>query len=493
MNEEEKIINLTEDDGGMNQATNDQNVDLNANIDNNVSIGFQDEPEKPKKKGKRVLIIVLSIVAILILIAVSLFVYMHNNLKADKYIDTVVADLNNSIDKAIDESKNNVNLETDDIIFNGTLKINTDVQEYASLDNLTLDFINELSLKNNYDKLNLTLKQDDNSFKGNIIAKDRTLYIDSTDLSSTKLMTELDTDIFGEIKQNSDALNALNVKDIKDFIKSLTNGIGDALKESDMSTKNKGLLMEYKYSITEENKGRVAKKLNDSINNSEYVKKLIETGNIDIDINEEDLEPMTIIVKATFSGDMEDITILDKEGKEILKKVADNKYQFVVSENEFIEMSEEKDKLTLIYTSNNQEIFKLDVTSKEKDNLDISVQVDADGTKINVNLKETLKDKNSIDINVELEEKGKKLNVSLSGTLDSGEGKVTLESVNDAKKMEELTETEAMELSNNLQNKLMKFKAFSLIDDMMSTNQDNSTNNQIGDPENTINDSEFEM
>lgn len=453
-----------------------------------------DFAEKPKK-SKKGLIIALVIVGIIIILIGGFFAYVKMNYSADKFIDKNVNAANKWINEIFKGSSNEtIDLSTTDATFDGTLKLSTNSTELSSLNDLSISYNGQASLKNEYGSLALDLKQNNTSaLKGTFYLNKKDIYIDSSDIYTVPLKYTMDENIFNSVEESLNVSKIMSADAIKQFLQNTIDNLGEALKESDMSTTSKGLKVEYTYEITTENQKQISDKFSTLMEQEQlykefdkYLTEIDSESSLSTDLN---IEPMTLTVTVNIlTGKVEEFKIIVDNEEYIGTKIEDNKFKIeqdkdnyftILNEDKIIEIAlyekgNEVDKLSLENTNDKIKLtikvedVNADITlNSKKADTTLDLNLTANGIKINGTITDNYdnkqkEEKTTLDLKATYE--GQEYGINMSINAKYGDDLVTVKNFSNAKEINSLTEEEQSNLMVNLMTKL---GSISIVNDFM--------------------------
>lgn len=362
---------------------------------------LNDNPIIPKKKNKnsKLLIIIGILMAMLIGLGVH-YIYTINN---PKTIFTKASDkFFGSIQNLIAETPNFIN---ESYLYEGNIKINTNVEDYAFLNNESFNYSMGIDLKNRKVETGYEIVEGNNKLidvKANI--KDNNAYIDFADLFDKVILLDDKTikenmgiginDIFSKLEE---FYAEENIKDIKYIVDSFNNFTNDALKKVTYEKENSKITINGKsvnvtkmtLAFTKENMSIIGNVfLNGILNDNKLIDELVQLSGSDkkefIDGLKEELkqiekeEPTTISKISVYTTGILGKVVklsMEEDNKEEIYFVNYKDYKLIVTEENVIEINDKKlivktgDDVILTGKVNSfsEENINIDIVSEEKD------------------------------------------------------------------------------------------------------------------------------
>lgn len=434
----------------------------------------KEENNQKKQIDKKVLISVLVLIGILIILVIVSFLYIKFKFTAPKFIDAKVAEFSASVDKMLTNYKID---DFEDISLIGDIGVNTNIEEASYIKGTKLNFKGAYSNVNKMAELDFELFKNDNSiFDGNMYINDDKAYFDFQSLYNQVLYTDLEESIFN----NTNIEELFFNNKLKNTIKNLVNYMALAIKEGDMQSSLNGVRAVYTYSINENNKEKVLKKLNELISKDEDVLSIFELMDFDGEITDISNVLLKVEVKIP-SGEVVGFDFIVGDYNVTLKEVKKNNYKLIVNENVTIDIVEQGNNINLFYKNSEgtldatfnkvnctmnviittlEQKITYSVIDAAENTKEIKMIVEyGDYAKFSFNGKIISDSDNSLKINgiLKIESEGYFLELEYNMGLELGNNLVLEKEFSNAKDINTLTDEEQLEISNKLMDTFKEF------------------------------------
>ncbi len=444
--------------------------------------------ERNKKSKVRFLLIgFLAIIAI----AVGLYIGYKklNNDPVGIYkdsINSVYKALNNALKENKDKSINNIDLTKDPVAVNLNAKLESSIPELKNFSGLNYNINAGLDLANKKINVGLGIKENNNSLISLILSIiDKNIYLKSPEIFN-KVIDLGEEDIFGNI--NLDSYLKLNGNSIKyDYenynyiLKEIKNIIINSLDKNKFKIENNTITIkdkEYKgkkvsYNLDQENIERTIKFIQEQILKDEkLIKALSETIGVEINELKESLKKEPNMsgynnsIINLYTDKLNNViagSFIINEG-EIIKfdSIKDETNISIKNNNQVLKvLIESNDNVVITYNENEVQIFKIIFEGNDHE-FKMPFMFNISGTIINgtIELKNIKTTANSASADIlfkfDTEVLGKKLDLSLEGDYSVSKTDVqTLDSAGSVK-IDNISEEEAMEMMNKLNDIISK-------------------------------------
>lgn len=443
---------------------------------------------KPKNNKKKIIIIISIITGVILLAIIALFVYIKVNFNAGKYLDEKLEEFTTGVNEVF--SAFNLNSNSDDVRYQGTLKANTNIAQFTGINNATIDFTANYSLVDKIIDLNFdVLNVDTSILNGELYLNENRLVLDSN-ISDTPLYMDITSTTDTAISQE-ELMNVLN--DANYFINKFATFIASALKETALTTKIDGLTAKYTYEVNDNNKDEFANKMNELIGNDTEFKSILEEllGEDDPTIKADNIEDFTFYIETKIpSGDVQIFfVVIDKETIMSGERIDDNTLRIYIGEDYEFDIITKGDEVTINWEIDSENT--LNITYNEKSG-EINGTIVSDDTTIAINSNkksdneaeytisltdnyfDTLieasftKNNNNLVGYLLIQEESEEIKIDFDVTLTTGNDFVSEKTFDNAKDINSLTFDEQAQIEANLQDALAVFFG----DLIANTNQD---------------------
>lgn len=443
---------------------------------------------KPKNNKKKIIIIISIIIGVILLAIIALFVYIKVSFNAGKYLDEKLEEFTTGVNEVF--SAFNLNSNSDDVRYQGTLKANTNIAQFTGINNATIDFTANYSLVDKIIDLNFdVLNVDTSILNGELYLNENRLVLDSN-IYDTPLYMDITSTIDTAISQE-ELMNVLN--DANYFINKFATFIASALKETALTTKIDGLTAKYTYEVNDNNKDEFANKMNELIGNDTEFKSILEEllGEDDPTVKADNIEDFTFYIETKIpSGDVQIFfVVIDKETIMSGERIDDNTLRIYIGEDYEFDIITKGDEVTINWEIDSENT--LNITYNEKSG-EINGTIVSDDTTIAINSNkksdneaeytisltdnyfDTLieasftKNNNNLVGYLLIQEESEEIKVDFDVTLTTGNDFVSEKTFDNAKDINSLTFDEQAQIEANLQDALAVFFG----DLITNTNQD---------------------
>ena len=443
---------------------------------------------KPKNNKKKIIIIISIIIGVILLAIIALFVYIKVSFNAGKYLDEKLEEFTTGVNEVF--SAFNLNSNSDDVRYQGTLKANTNIAQFTGINNATIDFTANYSLVDKIIDLNFNVLNVDTSIlNGELYLNENRLVLDSN-ISDTPLYMDITSTTDTAISQE-ELMNVLN--DANYFINKFATFIASALKETALTTKIDGLTAKYTYEVNDNNKDEFANKMNELIGNDTEFKSILEEllGEDDPTVKADNIEDFTFYIETKIpSGDVQIFfVVIDKETIMSGERIDDNTLRIYIGEDYEFDIITKGDEVTINWEIDSENT--LNITYNEKSG-EINGTIVSDDTTIAINSNkksdneaeytisltdnyfDTLieasftKNNNNLVGYLLIQEESEEIKIDFDVTLTTGNDFVSEKTFDNAKDINSLTFDEQAQIEANLQDALAVFFG----DLIANTNQD---------------------
>lgn len=443
---------------------------------------------KPKNNKKKIIIIISIIIGVILLAIIALFVYIKVSFNAGKYLDEKLEEFTTGVNEVF--SAFNLNSNSDDVRYQGTLKANTNIAQFTGINNATIDFTANYSLVDKIIDLNFdVLNVDTSILNGELYLNENRLVLDSN-ISDTPLYMDITSTTDTAISQE-ELMNVLN--DANYFINKFATFIASALKETALTTKIDGLTAKYTYEVNDNNKDEFANKMNELIGNDTEFKSILEEllGEDDPTVKADNIEDFTFYIETKIpSGDVQIFfVVIDKETIMSGERIDDNTLRIYIGEDYEFDIITKGDEVTINWEIDSENT--LNITYNEKSG-EINGTIVSDDTTIAINSNkksdneaeytisltdnyfDTLieasftKNNNNLVGYLLIQEESEEIKIDFDVTLTTGNDFVSEKTFDNAKDINSLTFDEQAQIEANLQDALAVFFG----DLIAKTNQD---------------------
>lgn len=443
---------------------------------------------KPKNNKKKIIIIISIIIGVILLAIIALFVYIKVSFNAGKYLDEKLEEFTTGVNEVF--SAFNLNSNSDDVRYQGTLKANTNIAQFTGINNATIDFTANYSLVDKIIDLNFdVLNVDTSILNGELYLNENRLVLDSN-ISDTPLYMDITSTTDTAISQE-ELMNVLN--DANYFINKFATFIASALKETALTTKIDGLTAKYTYEVNDNNKDEFANKMNELIGNDTEFKSILEEllGEDDPTVKADNIEDFTFYIETKIpSGDVQIFfVVIDKETIMSGERIDDNTLRIYIGEDYEFDIITKGDEVTINWEIDSENT--LNITYNEKSG-EINGTIVNDDTTIAINSNkksdneaeytisltdnyfDTLieasftKNNNNLVGYLLIQEESEEIKIDFDVTLTTGNDFVSEKTFDNAKDINSLTFDEQAQIEANLQDALAVFFG----DLIANTNQD---------------------
>ena len=443
---------------------------------------------KPKNNKKKIIIIISIIIGVILLAIIALFVYIKVSFNAGKYLDEKLEEFTTGVNEVF--SAFNLNSNSDDVRYQGTLKANTNIAQFTGINNATIDFTANYSLVDKIIDLNFeVLNVDTSILNGELYLNENRLVLDSN-ISDTPLYMDITSTTDTAISQE-ELMNVLN--DANYFINKFATFIASALKETALTTKIDGLTAKYTYEVNDNNKDEFANKMNELIGNDTEFKSILEEllGEDDPTVKADNIEDFTFYIETKIpSGDVQIFfVVIDKETIMSGERIDDNTLRIYIGEDYEFDIITKGDEVTINWEIDSENT--LNITYNEKSG-EINGTIVSDDTTIAINSNkksdneaeytisltdnyfDTLieasftKNNNNLVGYLLIQEESEEIKIDFNVTLTTGNDFVSEKTFDNAKDINSLTFDEQAQIEANLQDALAVFFG----DLIANTNQD---------------------
>lgn len=443
---------------------------------------------KPKNNKKKIIIIISIIIGVILLAIIALFVYIKVSFNAGKYLDEKLEEFTTGVNEVF--SAFNLNSNSDDVRYQGTLKANTNIAQFTGINNATIDFTANYSLVDKIIDLNFeVLNVDTSILNGELYLNENRLVLDSN-ISDTPLYMDITSTTDTAISQE-ELMNVLN--DANYFINKFATFIASALKETALTTKIDGLTAKYTYEVNDNNKDEFANKMNELIGNDTEFKSILEEllGEDDPTVKADNIEDFTFYIETKIpSGDVQIFfVVIDKETIMSGERIDDNTLRIYIGEDYEFDIITKGDEVTINWEIDSENT--LNITYNEKSG-EINGTIVSDDTTIAINSNkksdneaeyalsltdnyfDTLieasftKNNNNLVGYLLIQEESEEIKIDFDVTLTTGNDFVSEKTFDNAKDINSLTFDEQAQIEANLQDALAVFFG----DLIANTNQD---------------------
>lgn len=443
---------------------------------------------KPKNNKKKIIIIISIIIGVILLAIIALFVYIKVSFNAGKYLDEKLEEFTTGVNEVF--SAFNLNSNSDDVRYQGTLKANTNIAQFTGINNATIDFTANYSLVDKIIDLNFdVLNVDTSILNGELYLNENRLVLDSN-IYDTPLYMDITSTTDTAISQE-ELMNVLN--DANYFINKFATFIASALKETALTTKIDGLTAKYTYEVNDNNKDEFANKMNELIGNDTEFKSILEEllGEDDPTVKADNIEDFTFYIETKIpSGDVQIFfVVIDKETIMSGERIDDNTLRIYIGEDYEFDIITKGDEVTINWEIDSENT--LNITYNEKSG-EINGTIVSDDTTIAINSNkksdneaeytisltdnyfDTLieasftKNNNNLVGYLLIQEESEEIKIDFDVTLTTGNDFVSEKTFDNAKDINSLTFDEQAQIEANLQDALAVFFG----DLIANTNQD---------------------
>lgn len=443
---------------------------------------------KPKNNKKKIIIIISIIIGVILLAIIALFVYIKVSFNAGKYLDEKLEEFTTGVNEVF--SAFNLNSNSDDVRYQGTLKANTNIAQFTGINNATIDFTANYSLVDKIIDLNFdVLNVDTSILNGELYLNENRLVLDSN-ISDTPLYMDITSTTDTAISQE-ELMNVLN--DANYFINKFATFIASALKETALTTKIDGLTAKYTYEVNDNNKDEFANKMNELIGNDTEFKSILEEllGEDDPTVKADNIEDFTFYIETKIpSGDVQIFfVVIDKETIMSGERIDDNTLRIYIGEDYEFDIITKGDEVTINWEIDSENT--LNITYNEKSG-EINGTIVSDDTTIAINSNkksdneaeytisltdnyfDTLieasftKNNNNLVGYLLIQEESEEIKIDFDVTLTTGNDFVSEKTFDNAKDINSLTFDEQAQIEANLLDALAVFFG----DLIANTNQD---------------------
>lgn len=443
---------------------------------------------KPKNNKKKIIIIISIIIGVILLAIIALFVYIKVSFNAGKYLDEKLEEFTTGVNEVF--SAFNLNSNSDDVRYQGTLKANTNIAQFTGINNATIDFTANYSLVDKIIDLNFdVLNVDTSILNGELYLNENRLVLDSN-IYDTPLYMDITSTTDTAISQE-ELMNVLN--DANYFINKFATFIASALKETALTTKIDGLTAKYTYEVNDNNKDEFANKMNELIGNDTEFKSILEEllGEDDPTVKADNIEDFTFYIETKIpSGDVQIFfVVIDKETIMSGERIDDNTLRIYIGEDYEFDIITKGDEVTINWEIDSENT--LNITYNEKSG-EINGTIVNDDTTIAINSNkksdneaeytisltdnyfDTLieasftKNNNNLVGYLLIQEESEEIKIDFDVTLTTGNDFVSEKTFDNAKDINSLTFDEQAQIEANLQDALAVFFG----DLIANTNQD---------------------
>ena len=443
---------------------------------------------KPKNNKKKIIIIISIIIGVILLAIIALFVYIKVSFNAGKYLDEKLEEFTTGVNEVF--SAFNLNSNSDDVRYQGTLKANTNIAQFTGINNATIDFTANYSLVDKIIDLNFdVLNVDTSILNGELYLNENRLVLDSN-ISDTPLYMDITSTTDTAISQE-ELMNVLN--DANYFINKFATFIASALKETALTTKIDGLTAKYTYEVNDNNKDEFANKMNELIGNDTEFKSILEEllGEDDPTVKADNIEDFTFYIETKIpSGDVQIFfVVIDKETIMSGERIDDNTLRIYIGEDYEFDIITKGDEVTINWEIDSENT--LNITYNEKSG-EINGTIVSDDTTIAINSNkksdneaeytisltdnyfDTLieasftKNNNNLVGYLLIQEESEEIKIDFDVTLTTGNDFVSEKTFDNAEDINSLTFDEQAQIEANLQDALAVFFG----DLIANTNQD---------------------
>lgn len=453
--------------------------ELNVEPVNPINVNQVVEPidnSKPKnKKSNKGLFIGLIVIVLVVVLGVFGVKYFLGQYNAQKFLESNIEKITMNINKLMQDDLILLkDIYKDDIVSDINLKLVTDASSLKDYNNIELSAKSNINLDNNYVDVDATLKQSTASIKGTVILTKDKLYIDSEDIYSKMLYSDIEDNYFDIIKEyvNDDVLS---VKDLKTLITNIGKYINKALNEADITTNYNGLNVTYTYEINDYNKDEVLNSLQESLNSDEIWNKLNED---EISLEDYELDNIKVVLNINIINQKIEDGLIEFDDRElVIEKINDNKYKIVEEDydEEYIEIEVNGDNLVVSYVNDDEKLelknvdnefglvldadeVNLDLTISNGNTRTIKLKGIYEDTEFNLEM-DIIEDNNSqsIDGNISILVDGENYKITFETDTKWGNSLFTKKSTNNAYNIDDLSSDDANVMLFNVLNSISKF------------------------------------
>ena len=472
---------------------------------------------EPKKKGK-ILKIIIGVVIVLIIAAVGAFFYFKSQRNATKYIDTQIKDVKSSIEDAFSNglvaNAADIDFLEDDFIVDGKVKITASGDMFGALDGTELGANLKFSANKEYVEATIDAKDKNTSIGGTVALDGKKVYIDSKDILKNPLFSDVQVNVFEELKNGLKEANLeqyaelLDMSKMKEISLKAVDYFGEAFKETSTSTKQKGMNVEYTYEFNKETVTKALNKLIASIKSDSSIKDLVKEMT-EMDISELTLPELefnnTLIVKievGLLDNKLKNLTVTF-DGKDIISRVDTDKYKFKYdfeNEKNYAILTIKDDEFGVQLFKDGSELFNISFVTKknittikftvtpaaisgtieinEVNKNETKIKIDANLVVVTLKANFTIKTSSNkyeaegtieASMSAILGSQAQSIKVEFSGSSTYGKDKITKATFSGAKNATTLTAQENEEITKNIEERISKFGAYSLIESLFTS------------------------
>ena len=427
-----------------------------------------EEPEeKPtvvsQEKKKSPLGGVLAVILIIVLLIGGGYFYLIKTHTGEKFLE-------NNFTKAVNLVKEYYNLVKDvdynvaDYKISGDAKLTTSGEELKSLNNITVNYNVDMSIKNEYAYAKLKLTQDDvtSEFAGTVDGN--VIYANLGDLYNKTIKYTSEENPFTSIKESLAEVDTnANMADYEYMLEKMLGYSKEALLLSEITTEYKGLNVTYKYVITEANRDKINNKFTELVKADERLMKLLN-NNVPSLVNQ---NTTLTISSHIITNELDSFELVSGNNKINATKTEKDHY--------VVEVQRGEEKRTLDVTKKGEEytIIMKDKDGKETGNIVFSSKgnkthivysFNNDNREISISMDLTMDSisKYEMKVAVAAKEESNKVNLDFTMVTETKEGIVTKNVPDNTINLEEMgADLEAVE--QKLMTRLSEYKFYELI------------------------------
>ncbi len=458
----------------------DKYTKINDNTEEYYDILADEKKKKIRKKSKNHIFTFLIIILVILGIGgLGSYAYVKFYFTAERFLDNSVQNFNNWLTETftISNSESDVfefDLAKDSWQLKGNIGFTSNVATYEEFANLDFNFNAYSNINKSLEYLTLDILNNETSIFNGEIYIDKTIgYFNIPSIYPSAIYSTMAEDPFLDMQNSEEYIGmVMNFQSYFDIATKYINFVATALKESEITTTNKGLTVLYEYVINDSNKENVNTKLNSLVAEDPLLSAYMK-NNIGEDWqNINTLSNMNISFEVNvITGKIVTFNVTTKDNTYNGEVINDNKFRITDNSGEYLDIDTYKNRLNITLNSNgttteqiniecNDNVitikyidaeYKLELSLAEEDSTSkFNLVMESDGVSVTFNNASTISTENiTYNGNIILDMDGTNIGLEYDASINMGID-VPIKLYENAKSVDDLTEDDYNLISNNL-------------------------------------------
>ena len=458
----------------------DKYTKINDNTEEYYDILADEKKKKTKKKAKNHIFKFLIIILIILGIGgLGSYAYVKIYFTAEKFLDDSAQNFNNWLTETftISNSKSDVfefDLANNPWQLEGNIGFTSNVATYEEFANLDFNFNAYSDINKSLEYLTLDILNNETSLFNGEIYIDKTIeYLNIPSIYPSAIYSTMEEDPFLDMQNPQDYAGiVMNFQSYFDIATKYINYIATALKESKITTTNKGLTVLYEYVINDSNKENINTKLNSLVAEDPLLSAYMKNNNGEDWQNSNTLSNMNISFEVNvITGKIVTFNVTTEDNTYRGEVINDNKFRIANNSGEYLDIDTYKNRLNVTLNSNGTTTEQINIECNDnvitmkyidaKDKMELSLAeedttskftlvMESDGVSVTFNNASTISAENiTYNGNVVLDMDGTNIGLEYDASINMGID-VPIKLYENAKSVDDLTEDDYNLISNNL-------------------------------------------